>query len=81
MKIYVIVHKYDSYFNDGECKEYTTIKLYSDLDKAVKIYQTKLSNEYIGSFKLVEWEADTNNKKTLKESPYIECKPYDPFEE
>lgn len=81
MKIYAIIHKFDNGLKYGEYREDIITTLYSDLDKALETYQTKEANAYIGSFKLVKWELDTNKKKTLKESKYIPTKPWNPFEE
>lgn len=81
MKVYAIVHNYNNGLSYEDYMEYTTTNLYSTLDEAFHIYKTKISNKYEGNFELIEWEVDTNNKKTLKESPYINCTPYNPYEE
>lgn len=81
MKIYAIIHNSDNGLDYEDYREYIDVKLYSSLDEASKIYQAKISNDYEGSFELIEWEVDTNNKKTLKESQYVNCKPYDPYKE
>lgn len=81
MKVYAIIHNSDNGLSYEDYREYTDIKLYSSLDEASKIYKEKVSNKYEGNFELIEWEIDTNNKTTLEESPYIDCTPYDPYEE
>lgn len=81
MKVYAIIYNSDNGLSYEDYREYTDIKLYSSLDEASKIYKEKVSNKYEGNFELIEWEIDTNNKTTLEESPYIDCTPYDPYEE
>lgn len=81
MKVYAIIHYFDNGLVYEDYRDYVTTNLYSDLSNASKIYQEKTSGKYEGSFEIVEWEVDTNNKKTLEKSPYIDCKPYDPWEE
>ena len=71
MKIYAIIHYYDNGFTYEDYRNYVTTNLYSDLSKASKIYQSKTSGKYEGALELVEWELDTNNKKTLQETEYI----------
>lgn len=81
MKIYAIIYNSDNGLNCEDYREYSDTKLYSSLKEASEIYETHVSGKYEGGFELIEWEIDTNNKKTLKESPYINCTPYDPYEE
>ena len=81
MKIYAIIHYFDNGLTYEDYRDYVTTNLYSDLSEASKIYQSETSDKYEGAFKLVEWEIDTNNKKTLQETSYIPCTPYDPYEE
>lgn len=81
MKVYAIIYNSDNGLSYEDYREYTDIKLYSSLDEASKIYKEKVSNKYEGNFELIEWEIDTNNKTTLEESPYIDCTPYNPYEE
>lgn len=81
MKVYAIIRNWDNGLSYEDYREYTAIDLYSNLNEAIDIYKTKTSNKYEGSVTLIEWEINTNNKKTLKESPYIDCTPSDPYEE
>ena len=81
MKVNANIHYYDNGLVYEDKEEYVTTNLYSYLSEAYKIYQSETSDKYEGAFKLVEWEIDTNNKKTLQETSYIPCTPYDPFEE
>lgn len=81
MKVYAIIHYYDNGLTYEDKENYVTTNLYSDLSNASEIYKSKTSGKYEGAFELVEWEIDTNNKKTLQKSPYIDCTPYDPWEE
>ena len=81
MKVYAIIRNWDNGLSYEDYREYTNTDIYSNLDEALNIYKTKTLNKYEGSVTLIEWEVDTNNKKTLKKSPYIDCTPYDPYEE
>lgn len=81
MKVYAIIHYYDNGLAYQDCRDYVTTNLYSDLTKASEIYKSKTSGKYVGAFELVEWEIDTNNKKTLQDTGYMICAPDDPFEE
>ncbi len=75
MKIYAVIHYYDNGFIYGDTKDCATTNLYSNLSEASKIYQSKTSGKYEGAFELVEWELNTNIKKTLQETKYIPCTP------
>lgn len=81
MKVYAIIHNWDNGFNYEDYREYTNTDLYSNLDEALNIYEATISSKYEGSVTLIEWEVDTNNKTTLKESTYIDCTPFNPFED
>lgn len=81
MKVYAIIHYYDNGLVYEDNEDYVTTNLYSDLSNASKIYQSKTSDKYEGAFELVEWEIDTNNKKTLQQTGYMPCKAYDPWDD
>lgn len=81
MKIYAVIHYYDNGLVYEDNRDYVNTDLYSDLNEASKIYQSKTSGEYEGAYELVEWEIDTNNKKTLQETGYNPCTPDDPWDD
>lgn len=81
MKVYAIIRNWDNGLSYEDYEKYTATDLYSNLEEALNIYKTKTSDKYEGSVTLIEWEIDTNNKKTLQETEYIPCTPYDPWEE
>lgn len=81
MKVYAVIHYYDNGLVCDDNRDYVNTDLYSDLNEASKIYQAKTNNKYEGTFELVEWEIDTNNKKTLKETSYVPCTPNDPWDD
>lgn len=70
MKIYAVIHYYDDDAIYKFTKKCATTNLYSNLSEASKIYQAKTSGKYEGAFELVEWELNTNYKKTLQETDY-----------
>lgn len=80
MKVYAVIHYYDNGLTYEDREDYVTTNLYSYLSKASEIYQSKTSGKYEGAFELVEWEIDTNDKKTLQKTSYMPCSAYDPWD-
>lgn len=76
MKIYVVSHYYDNGESYEDYREYKEHKLYSTLQIASEYFLAAVVDDYEGKYVLTEWELDTQEKKTLEESAWIECKPY-----
>ena len=76
MKIYVVSHYYDNGEDYEDYREYKEHKLYSTLQIASEYFWASVVGDYEGKYVLTEWELDTQAKKTLEESAWIECKPY-----
>jgi len=76
MKIYVVSHFYDNGEDYEDYRVYKEHKLYSTLQIASGYFWAAVVDDYEGKYVLTEWELDTQAKKTLEESAWIECKPY-----
>ena len=76
MKIYVVSHYYDNGESYEDCRVYKEYKLYSTLQIASEYFWASVTGDYEGKFILTEIELDTQEKKVLEESVWLECKPY-----
>lgn len=73
MKIYVVIHSYDNGESYEDYREYKDYMMFSTYQKASYYFWNHVVDDYMGKFTLIEWELDTQERKTLEESVYIKC--------